>query len=283
MHPRTTTLLAVFAAALSLMIAPVARAQEAFYTEAATMPSPGSFVLREFFRYSEHGRNPVNGSEETVRYEWLQTLQFGLAPELSFRVDLPIEWRTERYSAAGDDDDKGVSDIDLTLKWRFIRDDKSALDTTRVALLAGAGVASGDDADFSSQSVNPFAGLVLTKIMGRHGLSQDLIYRLNTGGDPEHNYGGKSLDDALRHGTAYLYRLWPAQFAADSHGALYAVLELNGIYETSGDYELLWSPGLMFEARRIAIEFGPQFPLYEDVDERPETDFRIGVGVRFLF
>ncbi len=259
-----------------------ARAQEVMHTAAATMPSPASLILRPQFHYAEYGRNPHTGDEKTIRYEWTTSLQVGLYRELSLTAELPVIFET-RERPGDDDDDYGVSDIDLTLKWRFFRKDSQGVDTIRAALLAGAAVASGDDDDFSTQSVNPFLGGVVTVIRGRHGFNQDLIYTLTTGGEEASNFGGQSIHDALAFNSAYVFRLFPAEYSADTHGSLYATIELNGLYETNGDTELLWAPGLMYEARRFAVEVMVQLPLWQDVRERPELDLRVGIGLRFLF
>lgn len=260
-----------------------ALAQEAMYTEAATMPSPGISLVREQIHYSQYGANPNDGSTKTTQLEFMTTWQYGLAPELSFRVDVPVVFEKHDEADGSTDKDKGVEDIDLMLKWRIYRDDSGGVDTTRIALLGGAGVASGDDHDFSSQSVNPMIGAVFTKVWGRLGFNQDVGYRFNYGGIRESNLGGEGPDNAFTHNTALVYRIIPDAYTSDSEGAWYLTGEINGIYETNGDYELRWSPGLMYEGRRFGFEIMGQLPLYDDVHERPELDFRIGIGFRILF
>jgi hypothetical protein len=39
----------------------------------------------------------------------------------------------------------------------------------------------------------------------------------------------------------------------------------------------------MYEGQRFGLEFMCQLPLYQDVDERPELDVRVGFGIRFSF
>lgn len=265
-------------------IAVPAFAQEAMYTEAATMPSPGTFVLREQFHYSKHGRNPATGSESIERFEWSHSLQFGLARDLSMRVEVPTEWRTENGSGGSRDDSSfGVGKIDLMLKWRFFKNDSGSIDTLRAALLVGAAVPSGDGPDFSNSVVSPTIGAVVTRISGRHGFNQDLFFKWNTNGSEDFNFGGDGPHEAITHGTAYLYRIAPDAFTSQSSGAWYLTAELNGLYEINGDYELLWAPGLMYEGQSFALEFMLQFPMYQAVSDRPELDFRIGMGVRFTF
>ena len=266
-------------------IATPALAQEAMYTEAATMPSPGTFVLREQFHYIRFGANPETGSDSIERYEWMHSLQYGIVRGLSLKVDVPMEWRTERDFRDGSSDDSsfGVGEIDLMLKWRFFQDDSGGIDTLRAALMGGATLPSGDGHDFSENAVSPMIGAVVTKVFGRHGFNQDLFFKWNTNGSERYNFGGDGPSEAVFHNSAYLFRIVPDQYTAESTGAWYTTIELSGIYETNGDYELLWAPGIMYEGQLFAFELMAQLPLYNDLDERPELDFRIGFGLRFAF
>lgn len=259
-------------------------AQEAMYTAAATMPSPHTLILRQQFHYFRYGEHPIAGTSRTEKYESMTTVAYGLDRGLALSFDVPAVVKREKDAATGESDwDRGVEDLQLTLKWRFYQSDTGGINTVRAALLVGAGFASGDDRDFSSQSVNPRIGGVVTVVRGRHGFNQDLIYRFNTGGDPESNDGGDGPDDALSFNTAYLYRVFPARYTPESTGAWYITAEVNGLYETNGDVELRWAPGLMFEGRRLGLEVMAQFPLYHDLDERGELDLALGVGLRLLF
>lgn len=267
---------------LGLMAAP-ALAQEAMYTEAATMPSPGTFVLRQQYHYAEYGRNSMTQSDSTVQHEWTSSLQIGLVRGLSLQIDVPVVFRIEERRW-DDDHDEGVSDLDLMLKWRFLQKDTGGVDTMRAALLAGTTVPSGDDHDFSSPGVmSPMIGGVFTLVRGRHGFNQDLKFRWNLNGMDHYNFGGDGPSEAITHGSAYLFRIFPDRYTSTTTGAWYTTIEVNGLYETNGDYELLWAPGLMYEGQLFAFELMAQFPLYEAVSSRPELDFRVGVGLRFAF
>lgn len=264
----------------------LATAQEAMYTEAATMPSPGTFVLREQVHYVKYGAHPVRGTRSTQDIEWEQSLSVGLARGLALRITSPAVWRRDEFpSASGRDDqsDKGLEDFQAQFKWRVYQDDSGGIDTLRIALLGGAAIASGDDHDFSSGTVNPEVGAVLTKVWGRHGFNQDLLYRFNTGGDRDGNFGGEGPDDALCFNTAYLFRVAPEAYSSETTGAWYVTAEVNGLYETGGDTELRFSPGFMYEGRRWGFEVMAQLPLWHDLDERAELDLAIGIGIRLLF
>ena len=262
-----------------------ALAQEAMYTAAATMPSEGVVIVRPLLNVYSFGSNPSDGTDSTQRIEALTTIQLGLARGLSFTLDVPVEFDRRTIAGTGAvDHDQGVQDLNLTFKYRLFKDDTGGIDTVRGAILAGAYVASGDDHDFSSMSINPHLGFVLTVVNGRHGFNQEVNYQFNTSRGDAHNLGGgRGRADSFTHNTSYLYRLSPDQYTASTPGAIYATVELNGIYEINGDYELRWSPGIMYEGKDFALELMAQFPLYHHLRERAELDFTIGLGIRFTF
>lgn len=259
-------------------------AQESMYTQAATMPSPGAFSYRPGFHYFQYGGDPLNaGEERTHKYELMQSIGYGIVRDWAVNIDVPIVWEQKDLTSGESESDKGVEDIEAMVKWRFYKSDTGTVDTVRAAALFGAHFASGDDDDFSSGSVNPMIGGVITMVRGRHGLNQDLLYTWNTGGTREANLGGEGPDDALAFNTSWVYRLYPDAFTSDHSGGLYSTLEMNGLYEMNGDTELRLSPGLMWEDRTWTAELMMQLPLWEDVDERPTLEFGIGVGLRISF
>ncbi|MFN0132172.1 MAG: hypothetical protein ACKVW3_06530 [Phycisphaerales bacterium] len=260
-----------------------ARAQEAMYTEAATMPSPGTFVLRQQFHVFRFGMNGDAGISETTQYEAMTTVDYGLVRDVSLRLDVPLVYRDEDLVGGGSDSDRGVEDLDLMVKYRFYKSDTGGVNTVRAAVFGGFAFASGDDHDFSSQTVNPQFGAVVTMVQGRHGFNQELSVRINTGGDDEHNFGGDGRSDAIFHNTAYLYRLAPARYTKETVGAWYGTAEAVGIYETNGDYELRGSLGVMYEGRTWGFEAMVLLPLYEALDDRAELDWGVGFGFRFAF
>ncbi len=271
------------AVALCAIGAPAA-AQEAMYTEAATMPSPGVSVVRTQLHFYRFDSDPKSDIERTDKYEWSTSLQYGLARAWSLRLETPLVWETDRLRGGRTDHDHGVSDLDATLKWRFYKQDTGGVDTLRAALMAGAYFASGDDKDFSSQSVNPHIGAVVTLVQGRFGFNLELAYQFNTGpGGIDNTEGGAGTADALRYNSAFLYRIFPNRYTSDSTGAWYATVELNGLYETNGDHDIRWAPGLMYEGQAFALEFMAQLPLWQHLDERPRLDFGFGIGLRVTF
>jgi hypothetical protein len=285
MHPSNPRALAALAC---LVLALPSLAQEAMETEAATMPSPGIFTLRPQFHYQRFGQRPdvENGgilSESEDKYEADVGLQYGLFRDWSLMLEVPVIFERTDFPGGGSQDDLGVEDLDASLKWRFYRKDSGGIDTTRAALIFGAKIASGDSEAFSSQSVNPHIGAVITIVKGRHGFNQDLHFTWNTGAEREFNEGGDGPDDNIMAGTAYVYRVWPDAFTSESIGAWYVTAEAIQHYETNGDYEMRFLPGVMYEGRTWAFEAMLILPVIQELDERPELQWGAGFGFRFTF
>jgi hypothetical protein len=258
-------------------------AQEAMNTAAATMPSPGTYVLRDqlhLFRYGEH---PASLKESREVIEWSHSLAVGLDRGLALAIEAPINWKHDELDGSGSEHDRGLESVDIELKWRVYQDDSGGIDTLRAALLGGVRFDTADDNDWPTESVNPHLGAVVTKVYKRHGFNQDVMYTFNTGGDEKDNYGNEGPHDSLSFNTAYLYRIAPDRYTAETTGAWYVTAEINGLYETNADWELRFSPGLMYEGREFGFEIMGQLPLADDLDHRAELDVAIGVGVRLLF
>lgn len=261
-----------------LLTASAASAQEAMYTTAATMPSPHTWVYKPMVHYWRYGSNPNNTDVSTDRYETAHNLAYGIDRGWAAYLDIPAHIDLTKQANGDEETDAEVESIEASVKYRFYKEDSGGIDTIRAAVVMGAEVAVDGD-----MSVNPKVGGVLTIVRGRHGFNQDLFAIINTGGDREDNFGGEGPDNAFTHSSAYVFRVWPDAFQADSRGAWYTTIELSGLYETNGDYELRWAPGVMYEGYRWAFEMMAQLPLYQDIDERPELDWGIGLGFRFSF
>lgn len=272
--------LALIPALTCLCAVSAARAQEAMYTQAATMPSPGVAVARQQFHYWAHGTDPVSGSPSFSRLELTNSLQFGLARNWSVMVDVPVETRMAKRLVDGrTTTTTSVPDVDLTFKWRVLQSDPSGIDTQRLALLGGTRLRT--DEQFG---VDPHFGAVYTVVSGRHGFNAEVHYTWNTIARPqEFNIGGDGNADAAAVNLAYVFRIFPDRFTSDSTGAWYVTLELNNLYETNNDWEMRLSPGLMYEGRRWGFEIMAQIPIAGRVRNRAELDWGIGVGWRLIF
>jgi len=55
------------------------------------------------------------------------------------------------------------------------------------------------------------------------------------------------------------------------------------VVEMNGDATWLLAPGIMYEASRLAFELSVQVPLYQDTSLRPEIDYTVTIGFRWLF
>ncbi|MBL0921522.1 MAG: transporter [Phycisphaerales bacterium] len=260
-----------------------ARAQEAMSTEAATQPSAGAWYIKQQLRFSRSTTDPVGFDRDIDELRALTSVYYGLDTDLALGLILPFVYRDIDSPQPGVSEDVfGLDDFTLRLKWRFWRKDTGPIDTARLSLIADLEIPSGDN-DLSSKSLDPGLALAYTMIRGRHGLSADLGFKFNASGGDVGISPGDTGANALRYDAAYLFRLAPAQYAQDTHGAWYAALECNGLYEVSGDNEVFLAPGLMYEGRSWALEASVQLPVWQDIDHRPERDFVVILGLRLFF
>jgi len=259
------------------------RAQEPINaTDSATAPSPGHVIFKEQYRFNsmslKEGPRPRRG--DIWDSVLLTTANIGVTRDVSLSLRTPVLFRDRHFDGPiSDQRVGGVGDITVLGKWRFYQDDSGPLDTLRLSLAGGIRIRSGD-APFTSDGYDPIVGLAATKISGRHGFNGSLQWLFSTDGNDEPIYPGESLADVLRYDAAYLFRLYPAKYSSETYGALYAVVELNGTYETNGDNELLIAPGLMYEAATWTLELSVQAPVWRDVHHRAEMDYAIVAGIR---
>lgn len=260
------------AAPTLLLSASPAAAQAPINSNVALQPSPGQFILRQQFRYAEGDAPGVDATAATAS----TTGVYGLTSELTLLVNAPfVLERRLTFSGDGTDTDAGVADLTALGKLRFHRNDFGPTQTSRADLLFGAEFPTGTS-EFTSDSVDPIVGGVYTLALKRNYFSADVLWQFNTAGDLEG-------DDRLRYDVAWVYRLWPERYTGPNPAGLNFVLEANGAYWTSGENELFISPGLQYVTRRWIVEATVQAPVWQDLDDRLETDFVVGVGVRLQF
>ncbi|MCA9282745.1 MAG: transporter [Phycisphaeraceae bacterium] len=283
--PRIHSVLLVAVAALAAVFMPVreARAQAPIVSQAATQPAKGRLSIREQFMLMRMDNDP-SGEDREVRQTMLHTIiDYGLTGNQSLSLRLPVIFRR-----INDDDqhgrfhEDGIGDLTAIWKYRLWQHDTGPIGTKRFSIFAGAEIPVGNE-DLTSDSFDPIIGVVYTQVQGRHGLNVDASWKFTTGGDDDGTGVGDSLADLLRVNASYLYRIAPEQYQSDTNASWYAVAELNGMYETNGDTEVMLSPGLLYEHRRWAAEIGVQLPILQDVDHRLEHEWVFIVGVRFLF
>jgi hypothetical protein len=259
-----------------------ALAQEATNTPAATQPAQGSLYLRQKFQYIALGDDPSPEDRDVDKFISTTSLSYGLERNVSLTLDIPLAYAIEETSA-GTERYLGFNDIALGVKYRPVQIDLNPIDSVRFAVFGGIEIPSGFDDDLSSHSWDPFIGGIFTAILGRHGINQSVSYKFNYGGDEFSTRAGDGPSNALRYDTAYLFRLSPAEYTPETSAATYLTLELNGLYETNGDNEIMFGPGILYEARTFAVEASVGVPILSDVEERPETDLVVTLGFRILF
>lgn len=258
-------------------------AQEATHTPAATQPAEGNWYLRQKVQYLRLGRDPSPADRDIDKIVATTLLSYGVSRDVSLTLDVPVEFDSSKSKSTGElDRSFGVNDIGITAKWRPLQWDLGPVDSVRVAFLAGVEVPT-YDGSFSSRGFDPSVGAVATAIIGRHGLNQALRYKFTTNGQPFPTRAGDGEADALFYDTSYLFRLAPEEYAADTEASTYLTLELNGVYETNGDNEVILGPGILYEARTFALEATAGWPVVRDVNERPTSDFVFSLGFRVLF
>jgi len=264
------------------LAASAALAQESGNVLAATQPSVGRFYLRERLQYMRLGDDPSPADRTVDKLVATTSLAYGLAREWSLSLELPVVY--ERSSPAGRStaEDVGLNDLWLAVKWRPWQRDLGPVDSLRFAVVGGVEIPSGDG-EFSSDSFDPFIGGVFTGILGRHGFNAAAVYKHNNGGAPYSMRAGDGPADAVRLEGSYLFRLIPAAYAADTTAATYLTFEVNSLYETNGDWELIVGPGILYEARTFALEAALGLPALRAAGERPTAEWVLSGGVRFLF
>jgi len=305
------------ALALLIFLSSPALAQLPIHSEAAVQPSAGHFLFREQFTFGSLGRDPTGFEHEVREYIATTDITYGLTSHFALHAAIPIMWQSVDselidhtgggggghgghggggfpfpfpFPDGGGTDttahavgsDFGLDDITIGFKWRLYERDLGPIDTFRFALLGAVETPTGEDA-YSSDSWDPIIGGVISYIQGRNGFNASLQWKFNTGKHPINLHAGMGEDNALFYNASYLFRILPAQYGAGSKTATYLVFEGNGIYETNGDNEVLFSPGIMYETRDLAIEFGVQVPAYQEIENRPKTNLTMTIGIRFFF
>jgi len=271
--------------AAALIIAPSAgpaAAQQATNSPSATQTSKGVWSVRERSNLTRYEQDMPTGDRTIMRWTHETIFMYGLEGDLAAMLHVPVIDRRIDGPGAGNDDATGLGDVTLMGQYRFLQQDTGPINTLRGALQFGVEIPSYDD-EFSSDSFDPILGAAFTRIDGRHGTGAAVLWKFNTGDQDDPIAGGNSSDDALYYNGSYLYRLSPKAYQSDTTASFYFQTELNGLYETNGDHELLIAPGLLYEATTWAAEVSVRLPMVEDVDHRPETRWSVVMGLRLLF
>ncbi len=260
-----------------------ALAQQSPYGESAIQPSKNVVAVRQLATYTRYSGDPSGVRSDLSDLRLETNVTYGLSGSLALQASLPAVYRSWDQGGSGEDD-AGVGDPSLALRWRFWQDDRTGVNTSRAVLIAGAELPSGDT-EFSSRSVDPFVGVALSTIEGRWAWNASARFKLNTSGegDASRVTPGDFADEALFTDASLLYRLSPEEWGPDTDVSMYAILEVNGLFETGGDAEVMLAPGFLWEATGWAWEVSVQLPIMQDVEDRFEREWGVRGGVRVLF
>lgn len=258
-----------------------ASAQQPTNSPSATLPGPGLFTYRPMLRYDKFSDAPGGADGQTERTRFMHHVMYGVAPEWGAFAEVSIVDR-DAETPGGDESETGLGDTTLGVSHRFYRHDFGPIETFRAAAQFSLRMPTGDS-DFTNDTVNPSIGINTTTILGRHGVGASARYELTTGATDNPVDPGDGLADHLMVSGSHLYRIWPESYSEGSNVAVYSQVELLGHLETNGDASLDTALGVLVEAPRWAAEFSVILPVAEDLEERPESEFGIAIGVRFLF
>ncbi|MBL4699280.1 MAG: transporter [Phycisphaerales bacterium] len=254
-----------------------AHAQAPINSNVALQPAKDGWIVRQQFRYASSEFSSAMGELEIEQTLSITTLVYGLSEKVTLIFDMPyvVSSQIENQSTSTSTSDSGFGDLKLLAELRIYRDDFAPGSTARFALIGGAELPSGADA-FSSDSVDPILGGVYSYINERHAFHADVLWKFNTG-------SSATNADVLQYDLAYSYRLTPETYDSEKPTALFAGLELNGVFETNQDNELFLSPGLQYVTQHWIVEATVQLPIWQSLNDRAERDFVVGVGIRFQF
>ena len=236
---------------IALLMTEQSSAQEAINFDSALQPGLGSTIMRSQLRYFEAERRAPGVSIDIEQYMVSTTFVHGLRSDVTLIFNAKHHFRERDFNLTGaSDDDNGFGDVRMLGKFQLFSEDTGVNSTERVSLLSGLEIRSGDST-FSSDSYDPLLGLVYTKGADRLGINAAVLWKFNTAG---------GVHDEVHYDGAITYRLHPERYGAGKVTALFGILELNGIYETNGDDELFFSPGVQYVTSQWALEATVQIP-----------------------
>lgn len=251
-----------FIAAFILLLTAVATgviAQEPTYMDAGTHPGTGQFYSRLLLSSSEY----ENVEKKTEELAAIVKLVYGLHPTLA----LLAEAEFASLSTAGNDE-TGILRSTFQLKYRLFKKDLGPLNTWMASVFSGLTVPGAMDATTNLDSY-PRCALVSTAILGRHGVNAELEWE-EYGSDP----------DLFTVNASYLYRLVPDEYASDTRGSWYAMVESLNQFTDEGDSRFDVAAGILYEAWRWACEVSLRLPLEQNWPE--EQDYSVTLGFRYL-
>ncbi len=236
-----------------------AAAQEPTYMDAATHPGAGQFYSRLLVSKSEY----TAAEMKTKACAATLTLVYGIRPTLAVLA----KGAFASLSANGGDE-TGLLWSTFQVKHRLFKHDLGPLNTWMASAFAGVTVPGNMD-ETAHRDAYPRCALVSTAILDRHGVNAALEWE-TCGGEP----------NRLTFNASHLYRLAPGEYAADTRGAWYTMIESLNAFTDDGDWRFDLAVGILYEARRWACEASLRLPLAQDWPV--EDDYKITIGMRFL-
>ncbi len=227
--------------------------------DAATHPGGGQFYSRLLVSSSEYEEN----ESETEQLAAMVKLVYGIHPNLAMLAEAEFSSLSAR-----DHDETGLLWSVFQIKYRLFKKDLGPLNTWMTSAFAGITVPGNMDTT-TGMDTYPRCALASTAILNRHGINAELKWE-EYGGDP----------DRFTVNASHLYRLAPAEFATDTRGAWYTMLESLNQVSDEGDSRLDIAAGILYEARRWACEASLRLPLEQDWPV--EEDYKLTVGIRYL-
>jgi len=247
-------------AVLAMLLPLAGAAQEPTFMDAATQPGLGQYYSRLLLSTAEYRENGALHEEQAV----LAKLAYGLPANLALQLE------GEFSSVASDAGDaSGFALATVRLKYRFLRRDLGPLDTWRAAFLAGADLP-GTRKSLAPDDPAGRLGAVTTAILGRHGLNAQIDWRATP-----------SAADGFALNASHLYRLAPAEYAPDTKGAWYSMLESLNAFDSDGAWRADLAGGLLYEARRWAAE--ASIRTTAGATGLRENRHLLAAGLRYLF
>lgn len=278
--PSRSLLLLLVAMLATLSVQSQAMAQSPILGFGAMQPSKGRFYAHIMPYYRQFDGDATTEERNVQQFSVTSSISYALLSNLAVTLDVPLLFNNLRGSAfAGEEHDVGFGDLALTAKWRVWQHDTGPTDTMRLALMGGLQIPGGTTSywDSTEDGWNPLLGAVFSIVRGRHGGNASLLWEFDT-------YGQGQPDGGVRGDASYLFRLAPEAYGeATSHEAWYLVAELNGLYETNGNTQLFFSPGVMYEATWFTIDANVMIPISQDLKDRPEMEIAVGIGLRLTF
>lgn len=227
--------------------------------DAATHPGAGQIYTRLLMSRSEYERTGTDVRVNTALFK----LSYGIRSTLA----LVAEGEIAHLSTDGDDD-TGLQQTTIQLKYRLFKKDLGPLNTWRTSLFGGITIPGNVEGTYP-ENAYPRGSLVSTAILGRHGVNAELEYE---------EYGNQP--DRVAVNGSHLYRLAPAEYTVDTRGAWYTMIESLNQFTDDGDSRSDVALGILYEARHWAWELSLRLPV--DQDWPTEDDYTVTVGVRFL-